>query len=151
MLVGYFTKLLFLLLNLCIALLGIILIVFLFKEIIEMINSFLINKTVKYNYVVEKMLVAFMHIEFIILIIQYIKRNYHFSLQFFIYFEITAVIRFIIVDNYNEIDTIFLSLIIDVLIITLYLFKKTSLDSSNKVWKRSKFDFFSITHIIKNV
>jgi len=126
--VGYFTKLLFLLLNLCIALLAIILIVFLFKEIIEMINSFLINKTVKYNYVVEKMLVAFMHIEFIILIIQYFKRNYHFSLQFFIYVGITAVIRFIIVEHYNAIETMILSLTIVVLIIALYLLKKTSLD-----------------------
>ncbi|MBA1354876.1 MULTISPECIES: phosphate-starvation-inducible PsiE family protein [Staphylococcus] len=126
--VGYFTKLLFLLLNLCIALLAIILIVFLFKEIIEMINSFLINKTVKYNYVVEKMLVAFMHIEFIILIIQYFKRNYHFSLQFFIYVGITAVIRFIIVEHYNAIETMILSLTIVVLIVALYLLKKTSLD-----------------------
>ncbi|PTE75880.1 phosphate-starvation-inducible protein PsiE [Staphylococcus cohnii] len=126
--VGYFTKLLFLLLNLCIALLAIILIVFLFKEIIEMINSFLINKTVKYNYVVEKMLVAFMHIEFIILIIQYFKRNYHFSLQFFIYVGITAVIRFIIVEHYNAIETMILSLTIVVLIIALYLLRKTSLD-----------------------
>ncbi|PTF34696.1 phosphate-starvation-inducible protein PsiE, partial [Staphylococcus cohnii] len=124
----YFTKLLFLLLNLCIALLAIILIVFLFKEIIEMINSFLINKTVKYNYVVEKMLVAFMHIEFIILIIQYFKRNYHFSLQFFIYVGITAVIRFIIVEHYNAIETMILSLTIVVLIIALYLLRKTSLD-----------------------
>lgn len=126
--VGYFTKLLFLLLNLCIALLAIILIIFLFKEIIEMINSFVINKTVKYNYVVEKMLVAFMHIEFIILIIQYFKRNYHFSLQFFIYVGITAVIRFIIVEHYNAIETMILSLTIVVLIIALYLLKKTSLD-----------------------
>lgn len=126
--VGYFTKLLFLLLNLCIALLAIILIVFLFKEIIEMINSFLINKTVKYNYVVEKMLVAFMHIEFILLIIQYFKRNYHFSLQFFIYVGITAVIRFIIVEHYNAIETMILSLTIVVLIVALYLLKKTSLD-----------------------
>lgn len=128
MLVGYFTKLLFLLLNLCIALLGIILMVFLFKECIEMINSFLINKTVKYNYVVEKMLVAFMHIEFILLIIQYFKKNYHFSLQFFIYVGITAVIRFIIVEHYNAIETMILSLTIVVLIIALYLLKKTSLD-----------------------
>ncbi|PTG65211.1 phosphate-starvation-inducible protein PsiE [Staphylococcus cohnii] len=126
--VGYFTKLLFLLLNLCIALLAIILIVFLFKEIIEMINSFLIKKTVKYNYVIEKMLVAFMHIEFIILIIQYFKRNYHFSLQFFIYVGITAVIRFIIVEHYNAIETMILSLTIVVLIVALYLLKKTSLD-----------------------
>jgi len=128
MLVGYFTKLLFLLLNLCIALLGIFLMVFLFKECIEMINSFLINKTVKYNYVVEKMLVAFMHIEFILLIIQYFKKNYHFSLQFFIYVGITAVIRFIIVEHYNAIETMILSLTIVVLIIALYLLKKTSLD-----------------------
>lgn len=124
----YFTRLLFLLLNICIALLAIILMVFLFKECIEMINSFLINKTVKYNYVVEKMLVAFMHIEFILLIIQYFKKNYHFSLQFFIYVGITAVIRFIIVEHYNAIETMILSLTIVVLIIALYLLKKTSLD-----------------------
>ncbi|WP_438830049.1 phosphate-starvation-inducible protein PsiE [Staphylococcus cohnii] len=104
------------------------LIVIVIKENNEMIKSFLINKTVKYNYVVEKMLVAFMHIEFIILIIQYFKRNYHFSLQFFIYVGITAVIRFIIVEHYNAIETMILSLTIVVLIIALYLLKKTSLD-----------------------
>lgn len=81
--VDYFTKFLILALNICIGLLSIILIVFLFKECLEMINAFLVNKTVKYNYVVEKMLVAFMHIEFILLIIQYFRKNYHFPLQFF--------------------------------------------------------------------
>ncbi|MEB8265106.1 phosphate-starvation-inducible PsiE family protein [Mammaliicoccus sciuri] len=126
--VDYFTKFLFIALNICIALLSIILIVFLFKECLEMINAFLVNKTVKYNYVVEKMLVAFMHIEFILLIIQYFRKNYHFSLQFFIYVGITAVIRFIIVEHYNALETIILSLTIVVLIIGLYLLKRFSLD-----------------------
>ncbi|PTF17039.1 phosphate-starvation-inducible protein PsiE, partial [Staphylococcus cohnii] len=41
---------------------------------------------------------------------------------------ITAVIRFIIVEHYNAIETMILSLTIVVLIIALYLLKKTSLD-----------------------
>nr|WP_263314545.1 phosphate-starvation-inducible PsiE family protein [Mammaliicoccus sp. Marseille-Q6498] len=127
-LIEVFTKFLFFCLNICIALLSLILLVFLFKECIEMIEAFISNKTVKYNYVVEKMLVAFMHIEFILLIIQYFRKNYHFSLQFFIYVGITAVIRFIIVEHYNAVETIILSLTIVVLIIGLHLLKRFSLD-----------------------
>lgn len=126
--IDYFTKALYFCLNLCIAILGVILVVFLFQECWGMIYTFIENKTVKYNYVVEKMLIAFMHIEFILLIIQYFRKNYHFSLQFFIYVGITAVIRFIIVEHYNAIETLLLAVTIGVLIFCLHLLKHYSLD-----------------------
>ncbi|OEK76820.1 phosphate-starvation-inducible protein PsiE [Staphylococcus equorum] len=126
--IDYFTKALYFCLNLCIAILGVILVVFLFQECWGMIYTFIENKNMKYNYVVEKMLIAFMHIEFILLIIQYFRKNYHFSLQFFIYVGITAVIRFIIVEHYNAIETLLLAVTIGVLIFCLHLLKRYSLD-----------------------
>lgn len=124
-----FSDFLMLILNLFITTIALIMIVFLFKECIGMINGLFINHSeVQYDYMIEKLLISFLYIEFILLIVQYFKKNYHFSMQYFIYAGITALVRYIILDHYDVTATIGLSLAIIILVFALYFLKKFSLD-----------------------
>ncbi|PNZ11306.1 phosphate-starvation-inducible protein PsiE, partial [Staphylococcus xylosus] len=100
-----------------------------FKECISMINEiFISNSNVQYDYMIEKLLISFLYIEFILLIVQYFKKNYHFSMQYFIYAAITAIVRYIIVDHHSGSTTIGLAIAIIVLVFSLYFLKRFSLD-----------------------
>lgn len=124
-----FSKFLMLVLNLFIVTIAIILVIFLFKECISMINGiFISNSNVQYDYMIEKLLTSFLYIEFILLIIQYFKKNYHFSMQYFIYAAITAIVRYIIIDHHSEFTTIGLAVAIILLLFSLYFLRKFSLD-----------------------
>lgn len=124
-----FSGFLMLILNLFIATIALIMIIFLFKECINMINGlFISNGDVQYDYMIEKLLISFLYIEFILLIVQYFKRNFHFSMQYFIYAAITAIVRFIIIDHHNANTTIGLAFAIIILVFSLYFLKRFSLD-----------------------
>lgn len=124
-----FSKFLMLVLNLFIATIAIILVIFLFKECISMINGiFISNSNVQYDYMIEKLLTSFLYIEFILLIIQYFKKNYHFSMQYFIYAAIIAIVRYIIIDHHSAFTTIGLAVAIILLLFSLYFLRKFSLD-----------------------
>ncbi|MDU4600947.1 MAG: phosphate-starvation-inducible protein PsiE [Staphylococcus warneri] len=124
-----FSKLLLLAVNICIGLIAITLVIFLFTECFGFFqNLFLQDKDLKYSQVIEDLLVSFMYIEFILLIIQYFKHNYHFSLQYFIYIGITAIVRIIIVEHSDATETILLVASIFVLTISLYCLRKFTID-----------------------
>ncbi|ARD73942.1 phosphate-starvation-inducible protein PsiE [Staphylococcus xylosus] len=124
-----FSMFLMLILNMFIATIALILVIFLFKECISMINEiFISNSNVQYDYMIEKLLISFLYIEFILLIVQYFKKNYHFSMQYFIYAAITAIVRYIIVDHHSGSTTIGLAIAIIVLVFSLYFLKRFSLD-----------------------
>lgn len=124
-----FSMFLMLILNMFIATIALILVIFLFKECISMINGiFISNSNIQYDYMIEKLLISFLYIEFILLIVQYFKKNYHFSMQYFIYAAITAIVRYIIADHYSAPTTIGLAVAIIVLVFSLYFLKRFSLD-----------------------
>nr|WP_278249699.1 phosphate-starvation-inducible PsiE family protein [Staphylococcus simiae] len=106
-----------------------ILVIFLFTEVFGFFeNLFLKASDLKYNQIIEDLLVSFMYIEFILLIVQYFKHNYHFSLQYFIYLGITAIVRIIIVEHSDAVNTLLLVVGIFILTISLYCLKKFTID-----------------------
>ena len=70
---------------------------------------------------IEGIVIYFLYFEFIALIVKYFESGYHFPLRYFIYIGITAIIRLIIVDHENPIDTLIYSAAILLLVVTLYL------------------------------
>lgn len=124
-----FSNLLLLAVNICIGAIAVTLVIFLFTEVFGFFeNLFLKNSDLKYNQIIEDLLVSFMYIEFILLIVQYFKRNYHFSLQYFIYLGITAIVRIIIVEHSDALNTLLLVVGIFILTISLYCLKKFTID-----------------------
>ncbi|CZQ51320.1 TPA: phosphate-starvation-inducible PsiE family protein [Staphylococcus aureus] len=124
-----FSKFLMLILNIFVGTIAVILIVFLFKECIDMINTlFIEDGDFQYDYMIEKLLISFLYIEFVLLIVQYFKSKYHFSMQYFIYAAITAIVRYIIIDHHEASTTIGLAIAIIILVFALYLLRKFSLD-----------------------
>lgn len=71
--------------------------------------------------VVEKIVIFFLYFEFLALIVQYFKYNYHFPLRYFLYIGITAMVRLIIVDHSNALHTLLFALAILVMIIALFI------------------------------
>lgn len=80
----------------------------------------LANHSEKFQ-IVEKIVIFFLYFEFLALIVQYFKYNYHFPLRYFLYIGITAMVRLIIVDHSNAMHTLLFALSILVMIIALYL------------------------------
>lgn len=70
---------------------------------------------------VETIVIFFLYFEFLALIVQYFKYNYHFPLRYFLYIGITAMVRLIIVDHSNAVHTLLFALAILVMIVALYL------------------------------
>lgn len=71
--------------------------------------------------IVEKIVIFFLYFEFLALIVQYFKYNYHFPLRYFLYIGITAMVRLIIVDHSSAINTLLFALAILVMIIALFI------------------------------
>ncbi|MBT0721486.1 phosphate-starvation-inducible protein PsiE [Tatumella sp. TA1] len=70
---------------------------------------------------IEGIVIYFLYFEFIALIIKYFQSGYHFPLRYFIYIGITAIVRLIIVDHKDPLDTLIYSAAILVLVVTLWL------------------------------
>ncbi len=95
---------------------------FLVKETIHLGKVlFLSNQETSSYMLIEGIVIYFLYFEFIALIVKYFESGYHFPLRYFIYIGITAIIRLIIVDHENPIDTLIYSGSILVLVVTLYL------------------------------
>lgn len=75
----------------------------------------------------EKILIFFLYFEFIALIVKYFKEHYHFPLRYFMYIGITAMLRVIIINHENAINTLLFSLSILVLIIGYIIIKIASI------------------------
>ncbi|MBK5071409.1 phosphate-starvation-inducible protein PsiE [Budviciaceae bacterium CWB-B4] len=109
-------------LNFGLLLLAIILIVFLGKETYALIQVLFVNSAQSSSYLlIEGIVIYFLYFEFIALIIKYFQSGYHFPLRYFIYIGITAIIRLIIVDHKDPMDTLIYSGAILVLVVALYL------------------------------
>ncbi|AJI84544.1 MULTISPECIES: phosphate-starvation-inducible protein PsiE [Yersinia] len=110
------------LLNVGLIALAAILVVFLIKETFHLGKVLFVNNQDASSYMlIEGIVIYFLYFEFIALIVKYFESGYHFPLRYFIYIGITAIIRLIIVDHENPIDTLIYSGSILLLVVTLYL------------------------------
>lgn len=106
-------------LNISLLVAGLLLSYSLFSEAYSL-YELLANHSEKFQ-IVEKIVIFFLYFEFLALIVQYFKYNYHFPLRYFLYIGITAMVRLIIVDHSNAMHTLLFALSILVMIIALYL------------------------------
>lgn len=110
------------LLNIGLIGLACILAVFLGKETIHLANVLLNTGEQTSSYLlIDGIVIYFLYFEFIALIVKYFQSGYHFPLRYFVYIGITAIIRLIIVDHKNPLDTLAYSIAILILVFTLWL------------------------------
>ncbi|WP_436669382.1 phosphate-starvation-inducible protein PsiE [Paenibacillus kandeliae] len=79
------------------------------------------DSDVSYYQFTDELLVFFLYFEFLALIIKYFEAHFHFPLRYFIYIGITAIIRLIIVDHDDAMQTFWWSLAIIALTGALFL------------------------------
>jgi protein PsiE len=102
--------------------LGGILMLFLGRETYHLAMVLFIGNDESSSYLlVEGIVIYFLYFEFIALIVKYFASGFHFPLRYFIYIGITAIVRLIIVDHKNPIDTLMYSCAIMVLVLALYV------------------------------
>lgn len=102
--------------------LAVILVIFLGKETIHLANVLLNTGEQTSSYLlIEGIVIYFLYFEFIALIVKYFQTGYHFPLRYFVYIGITAIIRLIIVDHKNPLDTLAYTFAIFILVCTLWL------------------------------
>ena len=99
-------KVLQFLLNSCLVIFALILSYLLVREIFDFLDVISKQGSSDYKMFLSNILVFFLYFEFITMIIKYFKEDYHFPLRYFIYIGITAMVRLIIVDHDNAIDTL---------------------------------------------
>ncbi|KJF78350.1 phosphate-starvation-inducible protein PsiE [Morganella morganii] len=108
-------------LNIALLILGVLLIVFMGKETLTLINL-LFSPQEKTTYLLlDSIVTYFLYFEFIALIVKYFSSGYHFPLRYFIYIGITAMVRLIIVDHSDANATFLHTLSILALTVALYL------------------------------
>ncbi|MGE6589728.1 phosphate-starvation-inducible protein PsiE [Bacillus mycoides] len=107
--------------NVALICLGIVLSVFLMKEVIQFIQELKLNSEESSYYLIDSIVVFFLYFEFIVMIIKYFQMNFHFPLRYFIYIGITAVVRLIIIDHDNPMDSLIYACTILVLISALFI------------------------------
>ncbi|MBM7661692.1 protein PsiE [Bacillus mesophilus] len=113
-----------LILNVSLISLAIILSLLLIKELIIIVGV-LFSDSKDYRLFLEHILVFFLYFEFIAMIVKYFKEDYHFPMRYFLYIGITAMVRLIIVDHYNPMNTFLYSLVILILIIGYFIMNIT--------------------------
>lgn len=112
-------------LNISLCILALVLSFMLIIELIDFLQLLFIETKRDYQYFLSNILVFFLYFEFITMIVKYFKEDYHFPLRYFMYIGITAMVRLIIVDHKDALDTLFYSLVILVLIIGYYIINIT--------------------------
>jgi protein PsiE len=111
-------------LNVSLISLAFILSFLLIKELIIIVGV-LFSDSKDYRLFLEHILIFFLYFEFIAMIVKYFKEDYHFPMRYFLYIGITAMIRLIIVDHYNPMNTLLYSLVILILIIGYFIMNIT--------------------------
>ncbi|PJN90344.1 phosphate-starvation-inducible protein PsiE [Bacillus sp. mrc49] len=107
-------------LNIALIILSFILTYFLFRELYYILSDILLeNGDVHETF--SKILVFFLYFGFISMILTYFKESHHFPLRYLLYIGITATIRFIIVNNGNSFQNLWLSIVILMLTISYIL------------------------------
>lgn len=110
-------------LNVSLILLAFILAVLLVLELKDIIIFIISTHEASFGEFLEKILIFFLYFEFIALILKYFKEHYHFPLRYFMYIGITAMLRVIIINHDNALDTLLFSLAILVLVIGYVIIK----------------------------
>jgi protein PsiE len=108
-------------LNVALICLGIVLSVFLMKEVIQFIQELKLNSEESSYHLIDSIVVFFLYFEFIVMIIKYFQMNFHFPLRYFIYIGITAIVRLIIIDHDSPMDSLIYACAILVLISALFI------------------------------
>lgn len=112
-----------LLLNTSLTVLALILAFLMIMEIKDITMLIIFVQEASFSELLEKILVFFLYFEFIALIVKYFKEHYHFPLRYFMYIGITAMLRVIIIDHDNAIDTLLFSIAILVLVVGYIIIK----------------------------
>ncbi|QWU46093.1 MULTISPECIES: phosphate-starvation-inducible protein PsiE [Bacillus] len=108
-------------LNVALICLGIVLSVFLMKEVIQFIQELKFDSEESSYHLIDSIVVFFLYFEFIVMIIKYFQMNFHFPLRYFIYIGITAIVRLIIIDHDSPMDSLLYACAILVLISALFI------------------------------
>lgn len=119
-------------LNFCLVFLALILSFLLLKELAEFLKILITVGSDDYKLFLANILVFFLYFEFITMIVKYFREDYHFPLRYFIYIGITAMVRLIIVDHEQPIDTLIYSLVILLLIVGYFIINITPLERPNR-------------------
>ncbi|MBM6602166.1 phosphate-starvation-inducible protein PsiE, partial [Priestia megaterium] len=91
------------------------------------IHFSIFNRGIETHYkILESILVFFLYFEFIAMIVKYFQENYHFPLRYFLYIGITALIRLVIVEHDNPVNTLLHTCAILVLTISYAIIKFSS-------------------------
>ncbi|MFJ8353163.1 phosphate-starvation-inducible protein PsiE [Bacillus paramycoides] len=108
-------------LNIALICLGIVLSVFLMKEVIQFMQDLKLKGEESSYHLIDSIVVFFLYFEFIVMIIKYFQMNFHFPLRYFIYIGITAIVRLIIIDHDSPMDSLLYSCAILVLVGALFI------------------------------
>jgi len=118
-------------LNASLIFLAFILIYLLGKELLHFAKMTFWYET-SLNEFLETILIFFLYFEFIAMIVKYFRENYHFPMRYFLYIGITAMVRLIIVDHHNPLNTLLYAGVILTLIICYYIINKTPVERPGK-------------------
>src|SRR5699024_11647661 len=69
------------------------------------------------------------------MIVKYFKEDYHFPLRYFLYIGITAMVRLIIVEHDDAVNTMFYSFVILILIIGYFIMNLTPRERPESKWR----------------
>ncbi|MEH6954218.1 phosphate-starvation-inducible protein PsiE [Neobacillus drentensis] len=127
-------KILQVFLNVSLILLAIILSILLMKELIIFSRILIESGSDDYKLFLDNILIFFLYFEFITMIVKYFKEEYHFPIRYFIYIGITAMVRIIIVDHDQPVNTMLYSLVILILIIGYFILNLTPRDRPDSKW-----------------
>ncbi|MDR7240475.1 phosphate-starvation-inducible protein PsiE [Neobacillus drentensis] len=127
-------KILQVFLNISLISLAIILSILLIKELIIFSHILLESGSDDYKLFLDNILIFFLYFEFITMIVKYFKEEYHFPIRYFIYIGITAMVRIIIVDHEQPVNTMLYSLVILILIIGYFIMNLTPRDRPDSKW-----------------
>ncbi|WP_100403554.1 phosphate-starvation-inducible protein PsiE [Bacillus sp. FJAT-42315] len=130
----FFPKLQQVLLNVSLVFLAIILSFLLIKELFVFGHILIADEQADYQLYLANILIFFLYFEFIAMIVKYFKEEYHFPLRYFLYIGITAMIRLIIVDHDDALNTLFYSLVILILIVSYFILNFTPRDRPDSKW-----------------
>lgn len=127
-------KILQVFLNISLISLATILSILLIKELIIFSHILLESGSDDYKLFLDNILIFFLYFEFITMIVKYFKEEYHFPIRYFIYIGITAMVRIIIVDHEQPVNTMLYSLVILILIIGYFILNLTPRDRPDSKW-----------------
>lgn len=121
----HFTRILQLLLLIALGVLGIFLILLLFRELIplgqQLVSSSITSSNEK---ILDEIIVFFLFFEFAVLVISAIKHHGHTNVEFLMELGITALVRSLLTAHHNSMDTLFTAIAILLIIIAMVLYHK---------------------------